>query len=286
MPKFYGQFDPHVDRFIFERYFPQAGIQGVFVECGAFDGLLECTCKFFEETMGWHGFNLEPVPWIFEELCKHRPNSRNFNLGLSNSCAKLPFRHAISPILGKYFGNGSISHAPSHVKSLTESGCTFEDITVDVLTWREFVYQNRITHVDLFVLDVEGHEISVIEGMRGCDILPDIMCVEFGHIGLDAIRLNLAELGYIYDISSNGNAFFVHKNAASIFAIRRAASPVPSPLVSNPSTTIEAQKIFEEENRFLRLRVEELVALYEAITKSRSWRLIEKLAAIWHWGFK
>jgi hypothetical protein len=73
--QFYGQFETPVDRFIFERYFPDTGIMGTFVECGAFDGLTECSCKFFEETMGWTGHNLEPVLWIFEKLIANRPSS-------------------------------------------------------------------------------------------------------------------------------------------------------------------------------------------------------------------
>ena len=83
--QFYGQFDTPVDRCIHERYFPDTGIMGTFVAYGAFDGLTECSCKFFEETMGWTGYNLEPVPWIFDKLAANRPRSRNLNFGLSSA---------------------------------------------------------------------------------------------------------------------------------------------------------------------------------------------------------
>ncbi|MEI9889739.1 MAG: hypothetical protein WDN45_03025 [Caulobacteraceae bacterium] len=53
MGKFYGQFDPPVDRVLFERYFPDKTIRGVFVECGAYDGQTESCCKFFENR--WTG---------------------------------------------------------------------------------------------------------------------------------------------------------------------------------------------------------------------------------------
>jgi FkbM family methyltransferase len=241
MNTFYGQFAPPVDRFIFERYFPEPGIQGVFVECGAFDGLLDSSCKFFEETMAWKGFNLEPVPWIFESLCRNRPLSQNLNIGLSDKNSDVSFKQAISPILGRDFGNGSICHAQTHLKSLEESGCTFEEINISVITWREFVTQQKITHVDLFVLDVEGHELSVIDGMQGCNVLPDVMCVEFGHIGLDIIRDCLAKLGYIYDISSNGNAYFVQKNVLGLFILRRAAT-LPTQSTSEGAQSIAAKK--------------------------------------------
>jgi hypothetical protein len=44
-PQYYGQFDPPLDRVLHERYF-LGRRRGVFVECGAFDGHLECSCKF------------------------------------------------------------------------------------------------------------------------------------------------------------------------------------------------------------------------------------------------
>jgi hypothetical protein len=36
--KFYRQFDPSVDQFIYERYFKDKNSPGFFIECGAFDG--------------------------------------------------------------------------------------------------------------------------------------------------------------------------------------------------------------------------------------------------------
>lgn len=222
--RFYGQFDPPVDRFIFERYFPDPASRGVFVECGAFDGLLECSCKFFEETMGWHGYNLEPVPWLFESLCRNRPLSRNLNVALSNRRGKVAFKHAVSPILGRNFGNGSIQHAESHLKALRESGCTFEDIQIQAITWNDFVAEEKVDCVDLFVLDVEGHELSVIEGMQGTAVLPEIMCVEFGHVGIDVIRGEMSKLGYVYDVTSHANAYFVRRDALPKFVSRRAAA--------------------------------------------------------------
>jgi len=45
---FYGQHFPQLDEFIFKRYFPDINIQGVFVECGANNGIAGSNCKFFE----------------------------------------------------------------------------------------------------------------------------------------------------------------------------------------------------------------------------------------------
>jgi FkbM family methyltransferase len=224
VPKFYGQFDPPVDRVIFERYFPDIGIAGVFVECGAFDGLLESSCKFFEETMGWTGVNLEPAPVNYRALVGNRPLSKNLNMGLSAKAGRTTFTHVISPVRGASFGNGSILHTPEHRAALLAAGCTFEEVEIEVTTWKTLVESENLRHVDLFVLDVEGHELSVLEGMEGSAVLPDIMCVEVGHLDFGDVRASVESLGYTYDISSHVNAFFVKTEMLLLFAMRRASA--------------------------------------------------------------
>lgn len=219
--KFYGQFTPQVDRFIFERYFPDLGIRGTFIECGAFDGQLECSCKFFEETLGWTGYNLEPSPHIFANLKRNRPDSRNYQIALSNRIGSAPFKLVSHPQLGLNYGNGSLTHTAQHTQLLREGGCTFSEVEVELTTFRAFTERERMHHVDLFVLDVEGHELDVIEGMLGSQVLPDIMCVEVGHTPLDQVRNSLARLGYVYDISSHVNAFFIHQTKLPLFAFRQ-----------------------------------------------------------------
>jgi FkbM family methyltransferase len=185
MQKFYGQFHPSVDQFIFERYFPDTNIKGTFVECGAYDGLTECSCKFFEESMGWRGYNFEPVPWIFEQLCQNRPDSKNFNYALSNTVGEATFNAVDHPVYGMNCTNGSLNHTETHSQWLQDEGCKMIEVKVMLRTWRDFIEQENLTHIDLFVLDVEGHEMSVLEGMEGCSTLPDVMCVEVGHLSFD-----------------------------------------------------------------------------------------------------
>ena len=76
------------------------------------------------------------------------------------------------------------------------------------------------------VLDVEGHELSVLSGMHGSSVLPRVMCVEFGHVGFGVIRSAMDELGYEYDISSYANAFFVRRDALPLFAFRSGLAAV------------------------------------------------------------
>jgi len=219
--KFYGQFEVPVDEFILNRYFPDFNIKGVFVECGAFDGRTDSSCKFFEEYMGWTGYNFEPVPWIYEKLCKNRPNSNNYNLAMSNAVTSSTFTVVNHPDLEWDTGIGSIQHTEEAKKIWEDANCTFKDITVSLTTWSEFIKTNQVNYVDLFVLDVEGHELSVIEGMRGCPVLPDIMCVECDKVSISDIKIKLQELGYVYDTSSFVNAFFIKEEKVPLFNFRQ-----------------------------------------------------------------
>ena len=208
--RFYGQWDPPVDKFLYENYFKDFK-NGFFIECGAFDGLTECCCKFFEEFMNWNGINIEPVPHIFKKLSVHRPNSININGCLSNFPRKAKFNQAVHPSMGSNFGNGSLTHAKEHIDILKREGCTFEEYEVDCFTYKQIIELNKVVNLDLFVLDVEGHELQVLDGMIGCSIMPKIFCIEHGHLK-DKLYHKVESLGYKLDKISFNNSFFIRNN--------------------------------------------------------------------------
>jgi len=204
---FYGQWNPPVDKFLYDNYFK--GIKnGTCIECGALDGLLESSCKFFEESMGWTCVNVEPVPELYDMLCLNRPDSINICAALSNVQGTAEFTHAIHPSMGKRFGNGSLAHTNQHIKSLINDGCKFEKYEVDLITYDELLKSSKIEDLDLFVLDVEGHELEVLEGMANSKILPKIFCIEHGHLGRQ-IDKYLRKLGYKFDKISHNNSFYI-----------------------------------------------------------------------------
>lgn len=294
MHKFYGQFEPPVDKFIFERYFNDEGFKGIFVECGAFDGLTENSCKFFEETMGWQGYNIEPLPWVYENLCNNRPDSTNLNFALSDKIGVAEFKAVDHPDFGVDCTNGSLTHTEKHLTMLEQGGCKFVSVEVSLLTWSEFIKRNNISHVDILVLDVEGHELSVIDGMYGCDVLPDIFCIEVGHLDFGDIRRKLSRLGYVYDISSHVNAFFIKETAVSLYSFRARHFDSESEEMSSKSAIIPAitvqGSLFADltlENDRLRAEVKTLTEhvnqvtnLYNNVVSSKGWRLVEAIRKI------
>jgi FkbM family methyltransferase len=210
--KYYGQFNPQVDQVLHERYF-QNKFNRISIEAGAFDGITDSCTKFFEDNYNWKTINIEPLPDIFSSLQLNRPNSINLEIALSNFENISVFKNYKHPSLGYNWGNGSINHTIEHTQQL-KTLCgenNYIEIPVQCKTYRQIINELNIEHLDLFVLDVEGNEFSVIEGMVGCNILPDIFVIEHGHTKTDIIsdKLQVLNNKYKLDYISFVNSFYI-----------------------------------------------------------------------------
>jgi hypothetical protein len=78
---------------------------------------------------------------------------------------------------------------------------------LNVLTTTYKELTTDISKVDLLVIDVEGHEESVLKGMVGCK-LPSVICIEYPITGIRKITRILTYMGYRFDFISFNNAFF------------------------------------------------------------------------------
>jgi len=208
--KFYGQFDPPVDKILYERYFKNK-TNGISLECGAFNGLTENNTKFFEENFNWKTINIEPLPYIYNELVKNRPNSINLELALSNNNYSKKIRVYNLREYGINNTNASLNHLDKHKELLESNSNGFQEFTVKCRTYKNIIEILNLKELDLFTLDVEGHEPEVIEGMLGCDVLPKVFVIEHGHRNTSYFPKELLKLNkkYKLDYVSNVNSFFI-----------------------------------------------------------------------------
>jgi FkbM family methyltransferase len=204
--EFYGQFDPPLDKVLYEAYFKNKE-GGFFVEAGALDGVMISNCLFFEKYRGWHGINIEPDPVLFKRLAANRPESKNLNIALWSSTGRRELHTS------KVVGHASLK--PELMISKPE-----DHFTVLCLTW-DVVVQTGV-HVDLLSLDVEGAELEVISGMSRS--LPDVICVEHPQSGIENLERVLGNLvnesegsfRYALDKLTDHNAFFVKKKSPDL----------------------------------------------------------------------
>jgi FkbM family methyltransferase len=199
--KFYGIGNPPVDEVIFRNYFPDKQ-DGFFIECGALDGVTYSNCLFFEQR-GWKGINIEPSAIDYKKLIVNRPNALNLQVGLGDHDHKAMFALTIDGPVGQ----GGVEWTPEQKQERDKYGCTFQDVKVQITTYRKLIDGN-VKKVDLFILDVEGYELKVIEGMTGSKVLPDLICAEYGWVDFEDLRKMLIPMGYRFDFLSFNNAFF------------------------------------------------------------------------------
>jgi FkbM family methyltransferase len=206
--RFYGQHNPPVDKILYDSYFKNQN-KGFFIEAGACDGILESSCKFFEEFLGWKGINIEPDPYLYKRLCINRPDSKNINVALSSKNGISSFTHVIHPNRKHIFGNGSLQHKSSHKASLDRINCKYEEFIVKTITYHTLLAKESIECIDLFVLDVEGHELEVLKTLTGAKVLPKIFCIEHTMHDLELLSGMMKDLGYVLDQQVNNNSYFI-----------------------------------------------------------------------------
>ncbi len=184
MNKFYGQFSPKQDEYLYNNFFKNC-YNGVSIEAGASNGVLENNTKFFEDTLNWTTINIEPLPQWFNELMINRPNSININCALhpseNNSTANF-----YVPKIGKYnYKNhlGSLSK-----QNLSKYNTHIINIQAKTITYNTIIEKYNITKLDLFILDIEGFEAEFLKTFDEWIIYPKIFVIEIGHIDENIIN--------------------------------------------------------------------------------------------------
>ncbi len=141
---------------------------GVFLEAGAWDGVLFSNTYFLEKFRHWHGVLVEPIP-EYAALCnKNRKRSTVF------SCA----------LVGKNFRRSSISISQAGLGSVVSGA--MDDVskkvhiekirsvspwtvrgerTVPAMTLNDIIRQSGISKIDFLSLDVEGYEYEALTGL-------------------------------------------------------------------------------------------------------------------------
>jgi len=213
------------DLHILENYFPNKR-GGTIVECGTAEGW-HMPSYYLELELGWKFIGFEVDPRFWPILLQNRPNGVNINLALSDKNELTEFT------ITAWGGNSSLSLSEEHKQELLSfkktfpNGTFFEKIKVSSITWKTFIKKFNVAHVDHFILDVEGCEMKVLNGMIDCGVLPDVMQVEFGYSdptnklkneetkedfsGFVVIKHKLEEMGYQFDYVHLNDAFFSKK---------------------------------------------------------------------------
>lgn len=150
---------------------------GWFVEAGGHDGITQSNTLALDKEK-WRGLMIEPSPVSFGELRKNRPEVIAANVALVDS-PDVKFLdgtfHSGSPLAtahpalksrdsAAYGRSGYLSRSwRTMIRALGWKSRT-PTTRVKATTLTDLIEEVGISQIDLFVLDVEGLEISVLEG--------------------------------------------------------------------------------------------------------------------------
>lgn len=199
---------------------------GVVVECGTAEGFHNPSVTL-ENNFNWKFFGFEADPRFYPILCKNRPKATNINAALSDTNGVIDFT------ISAWGGNSSLEHTEIHKEELTSYPATFDDgsffkkITIPTMNWDHFTNLYNLNEIDLLILDVEGQEIKILNGLTSNSILPSVIQIEFSYSdsenllldkekrenfsGLVKIAKKLFELNYQFDYVNFNNAYFSQK---------------------------------------------------------------------------
>jgi FkbM family methyltransferase len=157
---------------ILQPYLPN---NSLIVEAGAFLG--HDTIKMATRWPASAIHTFEPIPPVFEELVSRTalfPNITCYEQALSTVTGMLPFHVAYKPTRTGWPTQASSLHAP--YKRSEWSPIQFpHTIQVSAVTLPDWVHKHKIKEIDLLWLDLQGHELAVLQG--AVDILSQVRVI-------------------------------------------------------------------------------------------------------------
>ena len=180
------------DFVIFKHFFSQPlKCGGTFVEMGAFNGLDLSISLFFERHLNWKGLLIEANPVNYELVLKNRPNTTSFGAA-AGDCPGGAINFTGKRAMGHLVDEKMIAFSKAKNKRVIQVPC---------LPLGSLLKRAGLEQIDVFILDVEGAEYSVLQTMDW-SIPVKVWIVEMNHSPNQPIIDLFAEHGY-YDSGIN-----------------------------------------------------------------------------------
>lgn len=186
----YSQFNQ--DKFIDQLL--QSKKHGFFVDIGCNHPFLNSNSAFFELSRQWSGLCLDPIPSYSTEYHQHRPNSIFVNAAISCTDGYQKF-YTLQSRRGWEDQLSSLNINNIKLRNLPIHESTVKSQRLDTLLHNYSIAPNAI---DILFIDVEGHELQVLESLS--EYRPKIILVEniFPFFGSSKLRRLLIDLNYSF----------------------------------------------------------------------------------------
>lgn len=182
---------------------------GFFVEIGANDGVFFSNTLLLEEKYNWKGICAEPIPYIFERLCKNRPNSSCCSLAVFNESGL----EVLFDIANSYdLLSGISSYTDCHKKTIDSNK---KQIIVETISFNDLLEKyNAPSFIEYLSLDTEGTEYEILKNLNFTKYTFGLIDVE--HNFIEPRRTQIRELllsnGYKYLKENKWDDSYVHSS--------------------------------------------------------------------------
>lgn len=180
-----------------------------YVHVGANDGVMDDPVYKIAEARNWSGVLIEPNPRYFADLSNRYEGRKNFtlvNCGVSDKAGTLKLHHLSEVGEAKYpaWARGCATLDRTRLETVLRGVAEpddgdIESTQIEVRTLSSILKSAKVTTTDLLVVDVEGHELSVLKGASLPKIKPKAILIESnGKNEKDnaQIRAHLVKAGY------------------------------------------------------------------------------------------
>ena len=143
---------------------------GRYMDIGANHPLHDSVTKAFYDR-GWRGINVEPIKSLYDLLVAERPRDINLCCAISSQPGRSKFHEIIN-------ASGLSTLENEVAKSHVQSGLEVHTYEIPVETISALCSAHAIDNIHFLKIDVEGAELSVLQGMNFDHFKPWIIVVE------------------------------------------------------------------------------------------------------------
>lgn len=185
---------------------------GFFIEAGAYDGTTLSVSYLFE-AIGWKGLLVEAIPEACSKCVASRPGSRVVNAALSKrgSSGEAAFTVVEGSEWKQLF---SYLHATPEHAARTQ-GCNRRSVRVP-LTTLSALLETHTGPIDFLVLDVEGTEADVLDGLDLNRHRPRVMMIEDNTIGNNPALDRAVGAGYTMAGLAGPNRVYIRSDEPAL----------------------------------------------------------------------
>lgn len=150
---------------------------GIFVDVGAHDGITYNNTLMYSDKYKWNGYNIEPIPSVFELLEKNRPNCVNLNCAVSDEdgMAEFILNTGYTEMLSGLKKNYDNRHISRLEHELATYGGNSNICNVETKRLSTIFKDLNIKYVNYLSIDVEGAEMSVLKSIDFDKVFIDVI---------------------------------------------------------------------------------------------------------------